>query len=95
MLNIYSELHMSFSELQVTGDGGVIACQSACLHFDRDDYCCRGDYNTPETCPPFPYSETFKTACPESYSYAYDDQASTFTCNGNAPGQTAYDITFC
>jgi hypothetical protein len=32
----------------------------------------------------------FKRACPRSYSYAYDDATSTFTCTG-----TDYSITFC
>uniref|UniRef100_A0A0D3GYC1 Thaumatin-like protein n=1 Tax=Oryza barthii TaxID=65489 RepID=A0A0D3GYC1_9ORYZ len=34
----------------------------------------------------------FKNACPRSYSYAYDDATSTFTCPGS---DTAYTITFC
>ncbi|BFG14589.1 hypothetical protein CerSpe_008630 [Prunus speciosa] len=32
----------------------------------------------------------FKAACPRSYSYAYDDASSTFTCTG-----ADYTITFC
>ncbi|KAK8642353.1 hypothetical protein V6N13_011700 [Hibiscus sabdariffa] len=32
----------------------------------------------------------FKAACPKSYSYAYDDATSTFTCTG-----ADYTITFC
>lgn len=82
-------------ELGITGTGGVVACKSACLAFNRDDYCCRGAYNVPQTCPPFNYSRIFKAACPEAYSYAYDDQASTFTCNNRSPGTTSYDIIFC
>ncbi|KAK3576189.1 hypothetical protein CHS0354_016013 [Potamilus streckersoni] len=83
------------SELQVHGTGGVVACMSACMKFNRDDYCCRGAHATPQTCPPFSYSRTFKQACPDAYSYAYDDQSSTFTCNGHGAGTTAYDIYFC
>ncbi|XP_060556310.1 uncharacterized protein LOC132716980 [Ruditapes philippinarum] len=82
-------------ELQVNGTGGVVACKSACLAFNRDDYCCRGAHNVPQTCPPSSYSKIFKSACPESYSYAYDDQTSTFTCNNKSPGSTSYEITFC
>ncbi|KAH3856113.1 hypothetical protein DPMN_098693 [Dreissena polymorpha] len=82
-------------ELQVRGTGGVVACKSACTAFNRDDYCCRGAHNTPATCPPFQYSRVFKSACPQAYSYAYDDQTSTFTCDNQWPGQTHYDITFC
>ncbi|CAL9112037.1 unnamed protein product [Musa textilis] len=33
----------------------------------------------------------FKSACPRSYSYAYDDATSTFTC----AGAQGYSITFC
>ncbi|KAF8045453.1 hypothetical protein N665_4900s0001 [Sinapis alba] len=32
----------------------------------------------------------FKAACPRSYSYAYDDATSTFTCAGGD-----YTVTFC
>lgn len=82
-------------ELVVNGTGGVVACKSACLAFNRDEYCCRGANNVPQTCPPFRYSRIFKAACPEAYSYAYDDKASTFTCNNNSPGTTSYNIVFC
>ncbi|KAL3841712.1 hypothetical protein ACJMK2_019818 [Sinanodonta woodiana] len=83
------------SELQVHGTGGVVACMNAFMKFNRDDYCCRGAHRTPNTCPPFSYSQTFKQACPNAYSYAYDDQSTTFTCNGHGTGTTAYDIYFC
>ncbi|KAG6704122.1 hypothetical protein I3843_07G115800 [Carya illinoinensis] len=32
----------------------------------------------------------FKAACPRSYSYAYDEATSTFTCSG-----VDYTVTFC
>ncbi|CAM8904404.1 unnamed protein product [Rhodiola kirilowii] len=66
------------------------ACKSACLAFGSAEYCCSGAFSTPETCRPSAYSEMFKTACPTSYSYAYDDASSTFTCSG-----ADYTITFC
>ncbi|KAJ1430782.1 Thaumatin family [Sesbania bispinosa] len=46
----------------------------------------------PETCKPSVYANIFKTACPDAYSYAYDDDAkSTFTCSS-----ADYNITtFC
>jgi hypothetical protein len=72
------------------GSGRVVACLSACERFGTDAYCCRGANNTPATCPPTNYSRIFKAACPTAYSYAYDDQSSTYTCQANA-----YDITFC
>ncbi|KAL5788831.1 hypothetical protein ACOSP7_005780 [Xanthoceras sorbifolium] len=75
------------SELKV-GDGE--ACKSACEAFGSPEYCCSGDFNSPSTCKPSVYSQMFKAACPKSYSYAYDDATSTFTCTG-----ADYTVTFC
>ncbi|KAL6846035.1 hypothetical protein ACP4OV_023483 [Aristida adscensionis] len=72
------------------GDGAARACRSACEAFGRPEYCCSGQFGNPDTCRPSVYSQMFKTACPRSYSYAYDDATSTFTCTG-----TDYSITFC
>ncbi|XP_042432660.1 thaumatin-like protein 1b [Zingiber officinale] len=72
-------------------DGGVVGCKSACLAFNTDEYCCRGAFGGPDTCKPSNYSMIFKNACPQAYSYAYDDRTSTFTC----AGATAYTLTFC
>ncbi|KAI4299873.1 hypothetical protein L6164_033294 [Bauhinia variegata] len=66
------------------------ACKSACEAFGRPEYCCSGAYGSPATCRPSVYSEMFKAACPKSYSYAYDDASSTFTCAG-----ADYTVTFC
>ncbi|KHN39422.1 Pathogenesis-related protein 5 [Glycine soja] len=46
-------------------------------------------YASPATCKPSVYSQIFKSACPKSYSYAYDNATSTFTCTG-----ADYTITF-
>ncbi|KAF5810239.1 putative Thaumatin family [Helianthus annuus] len=75
------------SELRV--DSGL-GCKSACEAFGSPEYCCSGPYNTPTTCKPSVYSQMFKAACPRSYSYAYDDPTSTFTCAG-----ADYTVTFC
>ncbi|KAJ4716007.1 Thaumatin [Melia azedarach] len=75
------------AELRV-GDGD--ACKSACEAFGSPEYCCSGAFNTPATCKPSVYSQMFKAACPKSYSYAYDDATSTFTCSG-----ADYTVTFC
>ncbi|ONH97090.1 hypothetical protein PRUPE_7G169500 [Prunus persica] len=75
------------AELKVDGGG---ACKSACDAFGSPEYCCNGDYGSPSTCKPSMYSQLFKSACPKSYSYAYDDASSTFTCTG-----ADYTITFC
>ncbi|PON48996.1 Thaumatin [Parasponia andersonii] len=80
------------AELAVKGfDGSVVACKSACLALNQPQYCCTGDFGTPDKCPPTDYSKIFKTQCPQAYSYAYDDKSSTFTCSGGAN----YSITFC
>ncbi|CAA0841167.1 Pathogenesis-related thaumatin superfamily protein [Striga hermonthica] len=70
--------------------GGGRGCRSACEAFGSPEYCCRGEYGSPETCRPTAYSEAFKSACPRAYSYAYDDASSTFTCSG-----ADYTIVFC
>ncbi|KAG2696448.1 hypothetical protein I3843_07G058300 [Carya illinoinensis] len=75
------------AELRVEGGG---ACRSACEAFGKPEYCCSGAYNTATTCKPSTYSQMFKSMCPKSYSYAYDDATSTFTCTG-----ADYTITFC
>ncbi|EEF32745.1 Zeamatin precursor, putative [Ricinus communis] len=75
------------TELRVEGGG---ACRSACEAFGNPEYCCSGAYSSPSTCKPSTYSQVFKSACPKSYSYAFDDASSTFTCTG-----ADYTITFC
>lgn len=79
-------------ELQVDNDDGSdsVACKSACEAFGSPDYCCVGAFANPNTCKPSFYSQLFKAACPKSYSYAYDDGTSTFTCTA-----ADYVITFC
>lgn len=75
------------NELKIEGGG---ACRSACEAFGTPEYCCKGEHASPSTCSPSVYSQIFKSACPKSYSYAYDDATSTFTCTG-----ADYTITFC
>ncbi|XP_008781003.2 thaumatin-like protein 1 [Phoenix dactylifera] len=66
------------------------ACRSACEAFGKPEFCCSGAYASPGTCRPSVYSQMFKSACPKSYSYAFDDATSTFTCSG-----ADYTVTFC
>ncbi|KAG8959785.1 hypothetical protein FRC03_007493 [Tulasnella sp. 419] len=59
--------------------------------------CCSGSHSTPQTCPNsgvINYS-FFKTSCPRSYVYAYDESSGTalFTCDKNLKAD--YTITFC
>lgn len=69
---------------------GSVACRSACEAFGAPEFCCSEGFNTPDTCAPSAYSLYFKHACPRSYSYAYDDKTSTFTC-----ASADYIIIFC
>ncbi|XP_022885825.1 pathogenesis-related protein 5-like [Olea europaea var. sylvestris] len=77
-------------ELAVRSNGRTVACRSACDVFNTDEYCCRGMHGNPSTCQPTSYSKKFKEACPTSYSYAYDDPSSIFTCTG-----ADYVVAFC
>ncbi|GMT18001.1 hypothetical protein PFISCL1PPCAC_9298, partial [Pristionchus fissidentatus] len=74
------------SELRVVKNDRTVGCKSACNALNTDQYCCRGDHSTPETCKlsdwPKDYHAIFKDACPKAYAYAYDDKTSTFFCRG-------------
>ncbi|KAF5194161.1 Thaumatin-like protein, partial [Thalictrum thalictroides] len=80
-------------ELSVRGSrGNTVGCKSACLAFNKPHYCCTGEFSSgPDKCKPTDYSRIFKNACPQAYSYAYDDASSIFTCATGAN----YAITFC
>ncbi|KAJ7965610.1 Pathogenesis-related thaumatin family protein [Quillaja saponaria] len=78
------------SELALKANSKTLACRSACDVFNTDEYCCRGVFGNPVTCKATYYSKKFKEACPNAYSYAYDDPTSIFTCSG-----TDYVIAFC
>ncbi|KAK9056072.1 hypothetical protein SSX86_027159 [Deinandra increscens subsp. villosa] len=79
------------ANLIVRGESGeTVACKSACTAYHSPEYCCTGQFQNPDTCHPSEYSQYFKQGCPTSYSYAFDDQTSTFTCR-NAD----YLIIFC
>jgi hypothetical protein len=83
------------AELRANSSTGKVGlCKSGCAATGQAQYCCQGTYNTPATCPSTPYSAFFKTRCPDAYSYAFDDQASTYTC-GSAAQRPDYDIIFC
>ncbi|KAM7472482.1 hypothetical protein LguiA_010665 [Lonicera macranthoides] len=47
-------------------------------------------FNDPKICEASKYSEIFKVACSNAYSYAYDDATSSYTCR-----DANYVITFC
>ncbi|EEE66264.1 hypothetical protein OsJ_22450 [Oryza sativa Japonica Group] len=73
------------------GDNRVVGCRSACAAYGAPQYCCTGQFGSPQQCKPTAYSRLFKTACPKAYSYAYDDPTSILTCSAGA----SYIVTFC
>ncbi|MED6192046.1 hypothetical protein PIB30_006546 [Stylosanthes scabra] len=78
-------------ELEVLNTRGeVVACKSACLAFDVDNFCCRNEYGNPENCKPSVYSKMFKEACPYYFSYAFDKPTPLVSCFSKE-----YVITFC
>ncbi|KAI1420833.1 thaumatin family protein [Xylaria sp. FL1777] len=66
-------------------------CMSACAlnHKPRD--CCTGQYNSPDVCKPGMYSKYAKFVCPDAYSFAFDDQDSTFII----PMGGGWEVVFC
>ncbi|PHU08916.1 hypothetical protein BC332_20776 [Capsicum chinense] len=55
-----------------------------------DSTTCAVEISVIYICKPTAYSRIFKTACPNAYSYAYNDPTSIATCTGSS-----YLITFC
>jgi len=77
--------------------GKPVGCKSDCLvapNPGNSPACCSGQYNTPAKCPSsgVPHYRYFKSNCPDSYAYAYDESSKTaiWTCS-----HTDYTITFC
>lgn len=66
-------------------------CVSACSKWQQDQYCCTGKFGTPDSCKPSDYSKQAKKICPDAYSYAFDDQTSTFII----PTGGGFVVAFC
>lgn len=66
-------------------------CLSACAKYNKDNYCCLNSYNGPGKCSPNYYSKAAKDVCPDAYSFAYDDQDSTFI----VPKGPSFQVVFC
>ena len=66
-------------------------CLSACAKWNQDQYCCTGSYDNPNKCQPSDYSAQAKKVCPDAYSYAFDDQTSTFII----PAGGGFEVVFC
>ncbi|KAI8371469.1 thaumatin [Radiomyces spectabilis] len=70
--------------------GRFVACESACSRYQADEYCCTGEYNSPDVCTTNHFATAIKSACPDTYSYAYDDETSLFGCKTKT-----YKVIFC
>lgn len=66
-------------------------CLSACARYNKPQYCCQGDYDDPSVCGANYYSRAAKNVCPDAYSFAYDDQDSTFII----PHGAGFQVVFC
>ena len=66
-------------------------CYSACAKWKSPQYCCTGKYGSPGSCKPREYSTQAKSVCPDVYSYAFDDQTSTFVI----PSGGGFEVVFC
>ncbi|KAJ8116888.1 hypothetical protein OPT61_g1789 [Boeremia exigua] len=66
-------------------------CFSACAKNNKPEDCCTGEYNSPSKCRPGDYSKNVKEVCPDAYSFAFDDQTSTFII----PSGAGFEVVFC
>ncbi|GAA5991684.1 hypothetical protein JCM11641_000953 [Rhodosporidiobolus odoratus] len=83
-------------------DGEIVGCLTSCaanLDGNQADSgnCCSGSHDTPATCPKdkVEYYDTFKTACPDAYAYAYDESSGSalWTCDHSKGAD--YTVIFC
>ncbi|KAF8268896.1 thaumatin [Lactarius quietus] len=80
--------------------GIPVGCNSACQAGiapdpSNDPNCCTGIYNTSATCTPtgVQFYSYFKSNCPDTAVYAFDNVTSLFTCS--SAFQADYTVTFC
>jgi hypothetical protein len=66
-------------------------CLSACSSTGQPKDCCTGKYDDPNVCKPGLYSSNAKSVCPDAYSFAFDDQTSTFII----PAGGGWEVVFC
>lgn len=63
-------------DLKVDTEHGVLACKSACVAFDTDEFCCRNEYASSEACNsaswPNNYGTFFSDRCSDAYITSYD-----------------------
>lgn len=79
------------NDLKKYARGDLVACNSACRESESHENCCTHYFMSKQNCKPTQYVQNFDRACSFAYSYAYNDNNSTFTCTNS----TDYVITFC
>ncbi|KAI8878419.1 Osmotin, thaumatin-like protein [Backusella circina FSU 941] len=70
-------------------NGKVIGCKSPCTAYGTSEYCCTDSERG--SCGSSSYASAVQSACPEVYSYAFDDNTSMFSCSPT----NGYTVTFC
>ncbi|KAF9527258.1 thaumatin-like protein [Crepidotus variabilis] len=91
------------TELKKIGpSGAVVGCNSSCnANLDGNQAnspnCCSGSFNTPATCPSsrVAFYSFFKSACPNSYAYAYDESSGTALWTCPTAKKADFTLTFC
>ncbi|KAJ7058430.1 thaumatin-like protein [Mycena amicta] len=91
------------SELQHhDASGNIAGCLSACAaNVDGNPgdsaNCCSGSHNVPATCPSSGVADYsyFKSSCPNSYAYAYDESSGTALWYCDSSLGADYTVTFC
>ncbi|TDZ74982.1 Thaumatin-like protein 1 [Colletotrichum trifolii] len=66
-------------------------CKSQCAATNSDRDCCVGKWHDPNKCKPGDYSKHAKAMCPDAYSFAFDDDTSTFI----VPSGGGWEVVFC
>lgn len=96
--NLWLRDGKKFSPNETTDYTQVAGCLSNCTLYNTDYACCRGQYASPTTCTAS--SPALELACPEAYTYAFDD--SVFYQTGNVlqscvlnSTQSYMEVTFC
>jgi len=77
------------SQIQVTQEDKVVACDSACYKWQNPTDCCQGVFDN-VNCPPSNYSKWFKEKCPNTFTYPFDSNFSQYACK-----LATYTVTFC
>ncbi|KAF5325500.1 hypothetical protein D9619_009729 [Psilocybe cf. subviscida] len=82
--------------------GFPVGCKSACVaNLDGNQAnsanCCSGSHNTPQTCPNsgVQFYSYFKSNCPNSYAYAFDESSGTALWRCDSSLKADYTVTFC